>query len=60
MVLGYSLLFMAYVYVWHIHDVNPLEDRRTPVLNRQTFKALSACELINVTSLVGRFYGEVP
>jgi len=26
------------------------------ILNRQTFKALPACELINLTSLVGRFY----
>jgi len=26
------------------------------ILNRQTCMALSACELINVTSFVGRFY----
>jgi len=29
---------------------------REQILNRQTFKALPAIELINLTSLVGRFY----
>jgi len=31
---------------------------RWQILNRQTFKAISACELINLTSLVGKFYAE--
>jgi len=28
------------------------------IFNRQTFKALPVCELINLTSLVGKFYAE--
>jgi len=29
---------------------------RWQILNRQTFKALPACEVIHLTLLVGRFY----
>jgi len=31
---------------------------REQILNRQTFQALPACEIINIASLVGRFYAE--
>jgi len=36
-------------------DLAALVDR-LQLLNHQSFKALPACELINLTSLVGRLY----
>jgi len=36
--------------------LDALTELSEEILNRQTFKALPACELINLTSLVGWLY----
>jgi len=49
--------FCVACYMPHCSLV-PVTRRRKQILNRQTFKALPACELIDLSSLVGRSYAE--